>query len=535
MSEQIPIEQELNELAVLIGRLQRGELTRPEFRGHTVHLGVYTQRKPDRYFVRLRVPLGILTVAQLNALAETTDRCADGECHLTTRQGMEIHNLSLDGTLETLASLAAVGLSSHESGGNTVRGIMVCPHAGEGAGEPFDVTEFAALLNRHFLRHPDFQSLPRKIKIGFSCCTDDCTNTALHDLGFQARTNVSGHPGFRVLVGGGAGALPRLAKELLEFLPADDIVIFTEAFLCMFNRLGDRQNRRRSRVKFLLDSLGLERLREEVLKEWDTLNTAGKNWPSLNLSGRPSRAELSCTVRASVLGGNINSSQLRQVAATVGRHALTLRITPEQDFLLRDIQPDQLSEIKSALLEAGLAPENTPNRLTACPGSNACSNAFTNSRALAQVIAQKLAGIGGANGDKPLRIRVSGCTNGCALHVIADIGLEGLAQRRDGALIPAYRLWLGGCSHQQYPRLANDIGIVPARRVPDCVTDVVLLYKRERRSSESLSEVLERIGAEPFATVAKPYLESRNLKELAIDVGEQTPYRSQGDAPATTC
>lgn len=535
MSEQNPLQQELNELAVIIGRLQRGELTRPEFRGHTVHLGVYTQRQPDRYFVRIRVPLGFLTGAQLNALAETTDRCADGECHLTTRQGVEIHNLSLDGTLEALASLAAVGLCSHESGGNTVRGIMVCPHAGEGAGEPFDVTEYVALVNQHFLRHPDLQSLPRKIKIGFSCCTDDCTNTALHDLGFQARTNVSGQPGFRVLVGGGAGALPRLAKELLEFLPAEDIVIFTEAFLCMFNRLGDRQNRRRSRVKFLLESLGLERLREEVLKEWDTLKTAGKNWPSLNLSGRPSRAESSCAVRASVLGGNLTSSQLRQVAAIVTRHALTLRTTPEQDLLLRDIQPDQLSEIKTALFEAGLASQNAPIRLTACPGSTACSNAFTNSRALAQVIAEKLAGIGDANGDEPLRIRVSGCTNGCALHVIADIGLEGLAQRRDGALIPAYRLWLGGRAHQQHPCLANDLGVIPARRVPDCVTDVVLLYKRERHSSESLSEVLERIGVEPFATVAKPYQESRNLKELAIDVGDQTPYRSQADAPATTC
>src|SRR3989304_2204491 len=123
------VEAELNELAVLVGGVQRGELTRPEFRSHSVHLGVYTQRQPDRYFVRIRVPLGILTVAQLNALAETTDRWADGECHLTTRQGVEIHNLSLDRMLKALVALANAGLSSHESGGNTVRGIVVCPHA----------------------------------------------------------------------------------------------------------------------------------------------------------------------------------------------------------------------------------------------------------------------------------------------------------------------------------------------------------------------------------------------------------------------
>ncbi len=535
MSEQDFIERELKELAGLIGRLQRGELKRPEFRSHSVHLGVYTQQQPDRYFARIRVPLGILTSAQLNALGDATARWADDECHLTTRQGVEIHNLTLDGMLEALAALAKVGLSSHESGGNTVRGIVVCPHAGQKETEPFDVTEHAALVNRHFLRHPDFQSLPRKIKIGFSCCNEDCAHTLLQDLGFQARTDGSGQRGFRVLVGGGAGALPRLGRELFDFLPAKDLLIFTEAFLRMFNRLGDRQNRRRSRVKFLVESPGLERLREEVLKEWDALKTAGKKWPSVEPSSRRSVGDSLSSVRVSVSGGNLTSSQLRRLAALIEQRALTVRITPEQGFLLRDIRPDQLSSVKTALLEAGLVPRNAALRLAVCPGSTACSNAFTNSRALAEDLSQKLANTANGEPGQPLRIRVSGCTNGCALHVMADIGLEGLAQRCDGALIPAYRLWLGGRAHQQHPRLATDLGIVPARLVADCVADVVSVYQRDRRSDEGLAALLDRIGVKPFAAVMQRHQKSGDLRALMTDVGDQAPYRAQNEAPATTC
>ena len=520
--------QEFNELAALIDRLKQGELTRSELRSHTVHLGVYTQRQADRYFVRLRVPLGVLTAPQLTALAETAERWADGECHLTTRQGVELHNLPLNGILEALRELAGAGLSSHESGGNTVRGIVVCPHAGTNGNEPFDVTEYAARLNGHFLRHPDFQTLPRKIKIGLSCCIDDCAQTALHDIGFQARSN-AGQRGFRVLVGGGAGALPRLAQEFIEFLPASDLLIFTEAFLRMFNRLGDRQNRRRSRVKFLVEAIGLERLRAEVLGEWDALKTA-KPWPAEPPVSPPSNAAPRSNLRVALPGGNITSSRLRQLAMLINQHALDLRITPEQEFLIRDLRADQLSQVRAILLEAGLVPKKDALHLTACPGSTACSNAFTNTLALADVLSQRLSDV-----TEPLRIRVSGCTNGCALHVMGDIGLEGLAQRRDGALIPAYRLWVGGRAHQQQPSLAADLGIVPARRVADCVSDVMSLYHRERQLGELLSAVLHRIGVEPFAAVAERHPKSGDLHELATDLGEQTAYRSQKDDAATTC
>lgn len=528
---------DLQTLTTLVERLQRGDLKRADFRSQSVHLGVYTQRQLDRYFVRLRLPLGHITPRQLNTLAGVVERWADGQCHLTTRQGLEIHNLALENLIEVLTALFRAGLSSHESGGNTVRGLVACPHAGQTPEESFDVAPYAVLLNQHLFRHPDFQTLPRKIKIGFSSCSNDCSHTVLHDLGFQARVDALKQPGFRVLIGGGAGSLPRLGRELLEFLPAKELLIFTEAFLRMFNRLGDRQNRRRSRVKFLVESLGVERLRQEIYSELATLKCARRKWPVANLAATDSANRHSDTsLRVALPAGNIASGQMRCLAALGTQFGLGLSVTPDQGILLQHIPLQHISIIHADLNNAALTSEARSHHLTSCPGASCCSNAYTNSAALADEISHLLAAEdnGAPGSNEPLRIRLSGCTNGCALHVIADIGLEGLAQRREGGLIPAYRLWLGGRAHQQRPRLANDLGIIPARRAAECVRDVIGFYRRECQPGESVSQVLDRIGSRPFETIVQRQWQTDDIGTLAMDVGATSPYRAQGDA-ATTC
>jgi sulfite reductase beta subunit-like hemoprotein len=212
-----------------------------------------------------------------------------------------------------------------------------------------------------------------------------------------------------------------------------------------------------------------------------------------------------------------------------------LRVTPEQELVLRDIRLDELPRIRAALREAALVPPNAGLHLTACPGSTVCSNAFTNSQALGEALSRKLLDLQKTGSGEPLRIRISGCTNGCALHAIAQIGLEGLAQRRDGALIPSYRLWLGGRGHQRQPRLGTDLGIIPARRTVDCVSDLMLLYQKECRASESFDQVLDRIGVELFAAVSRKHQEPGKLDELRMDLGDEAPYRAQATAPSTTC
>ena len=561
-------ELELHELAALIDRLRRGELTRPEFRSHSVHYGVYTQRQPDRYFIRIRVPFGIVSPAQLASLAAAIEAHELSECHLTTRQGVEVHELLLGQIMPLLRTLAEADLFSHETGGNSVRGIMVCPHAGVGIDEPFDVTPYAEGLTRHFVRHPDFQALPRKMKIAFSCCEQDCARSFAQDLGFQARKNGKGERGFRVLVGGGTGALPRLGQQLMEFLPAEQVCGFTEAFLRAFNRLGDRQNRRRARVKFLVQSLGVQQLLQEITREQTQLQCEHRSYPILlPVSESPGKSaseitksafherdqervvqneSFSCwvavqtqpqrdrgwrTIRVSLAGGSVTAVQLRQLAALAERFGLTIRTTPEQSFLLRWARDNQLFQIYEALEEARLLNRLAVSRLVACPGAKACSNAFTNTPALAQAITARLAASAGdsiALGQ--MRIRLCGCSNGCALHAAADIGLEGMASRTQGDWLPIYRIWLGARESQARPRFGEDLGTVPARHVPACVAALAEHYLLARKLDESLADLLDRIGTEPFAALVKKHQvdEPQNRRELAIDWGETGRYRPRG-------
>ncbi len=553
---------ELDELAALIDRLQRGELNRTELRGHSVHYGVYTQRQPELYFVRIRVPFGIISPAQLTRLADGIETHAQGACHLTTRQGIEVHDLSLDQIMPLLRSLAEADLLSHETGGNSVRSIMMCPHAGVGRDEPFDVTPYAELLARGFVRHPDFHALPRKMKIAFSCCEQDCVRTFAQDLGFQARRNANGECGFRVLVGGGTGALPRLGQELIDFLPVEQVCGFTESFLRVFNRLGDRQNRRRARVKFLVQSLGLETFRQEITREW-AANGGQASSPTVHgtslprdLGGKtppepadkmsaphpsdsaffewvatqvqPQRQRGFNMIRVSLACGSVTASQLRQLAALSEQLKLEIRTTPEQSFLLRWARENQLPQIYRALADARLLNRPAASRLIACPGSKACSNAFTNTPALAQAITARLAALPGAKAVlAQLRIRLCGCSNGCALHATADIGLEGVANRVQSEWFPVYRLWLGGRDNQAHPRFAQEVGAVPACHVPACVADVTGYYLANRRPEESLADLLDRVGTKPFAAFVKKHQLEQTLdrRELAVDWGETGRYR----------
>lgn len=236
-------------------------------------------------------------------------------------------------------------------------------------------------------------------------------------------------------------------------------------------------------------------------------------------------------VRVSLASGSITASQLRQLAALSEQFKLEIRTTPEQSFLLRWAREHELPQIYQALDAA--RPLNRPavSRLVACPGAKACSNAFTNTPALAQAVTANLAALPGAKAVlAQLRVRLCGCSNGCALHASADIGLEGMANRVQNEWFPVYRLWLGGRESQSHPRFAEDIGTVPARDVPACVADVAGYYLANRRPEESLADLLDRVGTEPFAAFVKKRQLEQTLdrRELAIDWGETGRYRPRG-------
>jgi len=557
--------QELAEIEELIERLRRGEWDRTQFRARGVHYGLYTQRQPDLYFVRMRLRQGTISVAQLNALATAIECFARGACHFTTRQGVEIHDVALDKISPLLRTLAEADLSSHETGGSSVRGVMVCPHAGVRENEPFDATPYAAWLTECLLRHPDFQALPRKMKIGFSCCADDCTHTAWQDLGFQARVHATGERGFRVLAGGGTGALPRLAQELFEFIPAADAAIVTEAFLRVFNRLGDREHRQRARVKFLLQKIGVQALRDEVNKELKALCDEKRVYPAIPVAsegpmvlrndgnGRDGDDEVRrwtrtaterqnqdgfSTVRVSLRGGAMTAVQLRLLAGLAQQFASSIRVTPEQGFLFRFVRTADLPAIHSALALAGLMHPLAVTRLVACPGSSGCSNAFTHAPGLADALTAQLVKLGHAETIGQLRIRMSGCPNGCGMHASADVGLEGIAHRSGDHWFPAYRIWIGARESEMSPRVGTDIGTVLARWVPECVSELLTHFIQCRADGEAFSNFVDRTGVQAFTAILGrfTFMNGSGDKDwLMTDWGETAPYRPRHAKAAGVC
>lgn len=564
---------ELAELKQWVERLQRDEITRAEFRREAGHYGVHGQAQNKLYFLRIRVPCGILSAEQLDGLAAAAQTWGDGQCHLTTRQGVEIHGLTLENVLPILKALAEIDLISHESGGSAVRNIVLCPHAGAAQGEPFDATEYADWLTRHLLRHPQYQRLPRKVKIGMACCQADCARTLAQDLGFQARLDkAQKFRGFRVVVGGGLGANPRIGQLLFEFVAAEDLLLVTDAILRVFDRHGDRQNRRRGRLKFLIESMGIAEFRRHVSEELVGLKDSPPAYPPLvffrekgrrggasrpqNLSGRfafnqgaylrwrdgcvrPQRQEALQMIEVRVAGGDFSAGHCRQLATIIRSHDLSLRITPTQGVLLRGARTDQLKEIYQALHQTGLDTLSIPVALVACPGSGGgCSNAFTNTRALMPVLRlqlkiheDSLENLGRVN------VQISGCSNGCSLHALGDIGLEGVARRHGERWVPTYRVWVGGAANEKGLQWGTRIGVVASRKIPSLISDLLSCYRKQRIGKETFAEMIRRTGVEPFRHLVEKHAADSDLhsEQLTRDWGGSQAYHPPDRSKAGTC
>ncbi|HZX96051.1 MAG TPA: nitrite/sulfite reductase, partial [Myxococcales bacterium] len=252
-------EKDLDAFISMLGRFERGEATPDAWKQFRLVNGVYSQRQEgDSMMVRVKIPQGVLTSAQLRALAEVADRYSTGRGHITTRQNVQFHFVRLAQTDDALRLLAEAGLTTREACGNSVRNVTACPHAGASALEPFDSTPYAEAVTRHLLRGPMSASLPRKFKIAFGgCCGYDCVGASFNDVGFLARVR-DGKPGFRVTLGGGLSTLRRAGILAHEFAPAEEVLEICEAVVRLFNRTGDRQRRHKARLKFVVDKLGPE-------------------------------------------------------------------------------------------------------------------------------------------------------------------------------------------------------------------------------------------------------------------------------------
>lgn len=482
---------------------------------------------------RIKVPYGGLNGAQLEVMAELAEEYSDGIAHVTTRQDFQLHYVHMEDTPSLMRRLAAVGITTREACGNSVRNVTACPYSGVCPDEAFDVTPYAKALARFLLGHPDCQNFGRKFKPAFSGCSQHaCGLTSMHDLGAIAvtrRENGVEVRGFELYVGGGLGAVPYQAKLFDDFLAPEQLLPTAQAIARVFARLGQKKNRARARIKFLVHDLGIEKFKALVLEERDrlprdprwkqylseALAAAGEESPrpagDLSTSGSPEFQQwLKTNVRPQKQAGfvvatvtlplgDISADQLRVLADIARRFTPdTVRTTVEQNIALRWVDRSDLAELHRALESAQLARPGASNivDVVACPGTDTCKLGISSSRGLAAELQRRLASKGAEMDQaiQDLHIKVSGCFNSCGQHHIADLGFYGVSRKVGGFAVPHFQVVLGGQWNQNAGSYGLPIVAIPSKNIPEVVSRLGERYVSDRVQGESFQDFVKRTG-----------------------------------------
>ena len=496
---------------------------------------------------RIKIPAGGLNASQLETMAELAEEYSDGIAHVTTRQDFQLHYIHIDDTPSVMRRLAAANITTREACGNSVRNVTACPYAGVCTDESFDVTPYARALSRFLLGHPDCQSFGRKFKPAFSGCAQHaCGLTSLHDLGLIAKTRVNESTGreelgFEMYVGGGLGAVPYHAKLLDSFIPPEELLPLTQAVARVFARLGEKKNRNRARIKFLVQDLGIEKFRELVLEErkvlpfdprWteyieqarvefqeaplkassaqsvelSQLVTIGdlngdsenfKRWLKFNI--RPQRQPGYVTVNVALPLGDISANQLRSLADIIRRFTReTIRTTVEQNFAIRWVSEADLPDLYNALNAAGLANVGAGALvdITSCPGTDTCKLGISSSRGLAAELRRQVEEKNFQSDEavQKLHIKISGCFNSCGQHHVADLGFYGVSRKIAGHAVPHFQVVLGGQWEQNAGSYGLPVVAVPSKNIPKVVSRLTERYLADRQSGEVFKDFVKRTG-----------------------------------------
>ena len=589
-------EAEIDEFVATLERFEKGELTPDEWRGYRLVRGTYSQRQDgDIQMLRVKIPQGVLEAEKLHALADVAEAYSRGFGHITTRQNMQFHFMKLHDVEPAMRRLAEAGLTTREACGNSVRNITGCPYAGVAADEAFDVTPYAEALTRHLLRHPLTSSLPRKFKIAFEGCPEEHTFTAINDLGWRARVIVErgiARRGFRVTAGGGTSTKPTSGGLLFEFLPAGEILAVAEAIVRVFHRLGNRKDKAKARMKFLIAELGWDGWKKEFESAFEEVKREGglslpfdpdrppveaepeaprpaaaspaaiaaevaaaplrgpgllpsrevvfpskhgdafRRWTGTNV--RPQKQPGYSLVTATVPLGDLTGSQLRvlgELARSFGDG--TVRVTPDQDLLFRWVRTTDVPALFLRLSAAGLGLPGaaTVSDVTSCPGSESCRLAVTQSRGLGKLLGDFLREREDLAALAPdLKLKISGCPNGCGQHHIAGIGFQGSARKVDGKTLPQYFVMVGGAVDGGGASFARLAAKIPVRRVTEALERLLGLYTAERAEGEGATAFFRRIELWRVKALLAD-LEKLTPGEASrgdfIDLGEEADFRLQ--------
>jgi sulfite reductase (ferredoxin) len=482
---------------------------------------------------RIKIPYGRLTADQLDTLADVAEEYSDRILHVTTRQDIQLHFVHIDDTPDMHRRLAAVGITTREACGNTVRNVTACPAAGVCRDESFDVAPYAHALTFFLLGHDDTQDFGRKFKVAFSGCKDSaCGLTNFHDLGAIARTRVVDgvtRRGFEIVIGGGLGAVPQAAQLFDPFLPEEELLPIAQAMSRVFARLGERQNRARARFKFVVKKLGIDETRRLILEEraklrpdprWTAfladlhvtdetpLRAAGAlppgphppgfdTWRETNVVPQRQAGYVMVTITLPL--GDLTSEQARALGDVARQFTGdTLRATADQNLVLRWVSEADLPAVHAALGRIHLAVPGagTISDITACPGTDTCKLGISSSRALAAELTRELraTGVDRDPNAKHLHIKASGCFNSCGQHHVADLGFLGVSRNVGGRRVPHFQLVVGGQWTNNAGSYGLAIGAVPSKRVPEVVRRLTSRYSAERQGDETFAAFANRIG-----------------------------------------
>ncbi|MGC8834054.1 MAG: nitrite/sulfite reductase [Armatimonadota bacterium] len=476
--------------------------------------GLYEQKpKAGHFMLRVKIPGGRLTSAQLSTLADIAEKYGRGFADITTRQNIQFHWIAIENVPDILVRLDSVGLTTTGACGDTVRNVVTCPVAGLHPQEPIDAEPFAEAVTRFFLNNRLFSNLPRKFKIAVTACPCNCIHPEIHDLSAVAvRLNTNGggqELAFRLLAGGGLSAQPMFAKPMKMLVPPGRLVDVCRAVVEVFRDFGCRQNRMRARLKFLVSDWGIERFEEEVLGRLDWKPSLAEDvlLPLSRTRGNhlgihQQKQNGLYWVGASVLAGRLQARQMR-VLAQLASEAGTgeLRTTNQQNVLIPHIPEEKLEGIVCTLEEEGLScnPYALSGWAVACTGSEFCNRALTETKSLMCRLVQDLEKTVAL--DTAVRIHVSGCPHGCGQHQIGDIGLQGRLTAIGGARVEAYDIWLGA-QFGSNPRFARPTARrVPADQVKHCLERLLRFYTASKAPGESFAEFAWRHTPEELSAV----------------------------------
>jgi len=556
------VERDIIELEQKIRLFREGKIPDEKFRSLRLARGVYGQRQPGVQMVRIKLPYGKMTLAQWKRISDISDEFSTGNLHLTTRQDIQVHFVSLDRTPELWSQLEQDDITIREACGNTVRNITASDAAGIDPDEPFDVTPYADAAFRYFLRNPICQDMGRKFKMSFSSSDKDTAFAYMHDVGVIPKIQlIDGKEvrGFKVMIAGGLGAQPQLAKVAFEFLPADQLIPYIESVLRVFDRHGERSSRHKARMKFLVQKIGMEAFEELVKEEFTAVKnkvvpidadawiatepseTPGalpaytienpqqfEQWKKTNVFEQKQAGFFGAYVR--VLLGNISSDISRLLIEKLQPViADDVRVTVNQGLLLKFIRGEHLAYVYSQLEVVGLAAPgfNSVADITACPGTDTCNLGISSSTgiavALEQVIQEEYPGL---IYNTDIKIKISGCMNSCGQHGMANIGFHGSSMKSKGKVLPALQVLLGGGTMGNGAgRVADKVLKVPSKRGPDVLRSVLNDYATNLQEGELFNDYYDRRGERYFYDLLKPLADLTTLQdEDFIDWGQANDF-----------